>query len=127
MDVPNITRKIVTIQYLQYIKEFENVEFVDVYQMSYLTEVSRKYRKRSIRDGKPNNLQAGHAPNQSYPGDKEFRSENAVTVQFHHIQLDDPGVQYGMKDLFNLAFYYPASIGEDFIRLDKPIEDEDAE
>lgn len=127
LDVPNITRKIVTIQYLQYIKEFENVEFVDVYQMSYLTEVSRKYRKRSIRDGKPNNLQAGHAPNQSYPGDKEFRSENAVTVQFHHIQLDDPGVQYGMKDLFNLAFYYPASIGEDFIRLDKPIEDEDAE
>lgn len=127
LDVPNITRKIVTIQYLQYIKEFENVEFVDVYQMAYQTETSGIYRKRSIKDGKPNNLQAGRADNGSYPGDKSFCSDSCVSVQFHHIVLDDPGVKYGKKDLFNLAFYYPTSIGEGYIRLDKPVEDDDTE
>lgn len=127
LDVPNITRKIVTIQYLQYIKDFEGVEFVDVYQMAYQTETTNKLRKRSIKNEKPNNLQAGPAENGSYPGDKAFRSESFVSVQFHHITLDDPGVQYGRKDLFNLAFYYPPTLGEDFIRLDKPIEDEDDE
>lgn len=125
LDVPNITRKIVTIQYLQYIKEFENIQFVDVIQMAYQTESTRQFRKRKIVDGKPNNLQAGRADNGSYPGDKHFHSNTTVSVQFHHIVLDDPGVQYGRKDLFNLAFYYPTSIGEDFIRLDKPIDDDE--
>lgn len=127
MDVPNITRKIVTIQYLQYIKDFENIEFIDVYQMAYQTETSRKFRSRSIKNNKPNNLQAGRAANGSYPGDKDFCSNSVVSVQFHHIVLDDPGVQYGKKDLFNLAFFYPSTIGEDFIRLNKPIEDDDFE
>lgn len=127
LDVPNITRKIVTIQYLQYIKEFEGIEFVDVYQLAYQTETSRNYRKRSIKNGKPNNLQAGRAANASYPGDKTFCSESYVSVQFHHIVLDDPGVQYGNKDLFNLALYYPASLGEDYIRLDKQVEEDDTE
>lgn len=127
LDVPNITRKIVTIQYLQYIKEFEGIEFVDIYQIAYQTETSRNFRRRSIKNGKPNNLQAGRAANASYPGDKTFFSENYVSVQFHHIVLDDPGVQYGNKDLFNLAFYYPSSIGEGYIRLDKQEEDDDTE
>lgn len=95
--------------------------------MAYQTETSLNYRRRSIKNDKPNNLQAGRAANGSYPGDKHFHSESVVSVQLHHIVLDDPGVIYGKKDLFNLAFYYPASIGEDFIRLDKPIEDEDIE
>lgn len=125
LDVPNITRKIVTIQYLQYIKEFENIQFVDVIQMAYQTETTRQFRKRKIVNGKPNNLQAGRADNGSYPGDKYFHSNTVVSCQFHHIILDDPGVQYGRKDLFNLAFYYPPSIGEDFIRLDKPIDDDE--
>ena len=127
MDVPNITRKIVTIQYLQYIKDFENIGVIDVYQMAYQTETSRNLRSRKIKGNKPNNLQAGRADNGSYPGDKEFCSNSVVSVQFHHIILDDPGVQYGKKDLFNLAFYYPLAIGEDFIRLDKPVEDDDSE
>lgn len=127
MDVPNITRKIVTIQYLQYIKDFENIEFIDVYQMAYQTETSHKFRSRSIKNNKPNNLQAGRAANGSYPGDKDFCSNSVVSVQFHHIVLDDPGVQYGKKDLFNLAFFYPSTIGEDFIRLNKPVEDDDFE
>lgn len=56
-----------------------------------------------------------------------IRADAFFSVQFHHIILDDPGVQYGKKDLFNLAFYYPLAIGEDFIRLDKPVEDDDSE
>lgn len=127
LDVPNITRKVVTIQYLQYIKEFEGIEFVDVYQMAYQTENSGHFRKRCIKDGKPNNLQAGRAENGSYPGDKSFCSDAVISVQFHHIVLDDPGVQYGIKDLFNLAFFYPPTIGEYFIGLDKSYDDNDTE
>ena len=127
MDVPNITRKIVTIQYLQYIKENGGIEFVDVYQMAYQTESSLNYRKRKIVNNKPVNLQAGRAENGSYPGDKFFKSDSYVSVQFHHIRIDDPGVIYGNKDLYNLAFFYPQSIGENFIRLDKLIEDDELE
>ena len=127
LDVPNITRKIVTIQYLQYIQKFEFIEFVDVFHMAYQTEASKNFRKRSIKNNKPNNLQTGIAENGSYPGDKKFCSDSVVSVQFHHIVLDDPGIQYGKKDLFNLVFFYPSTIGEAFIKLDKPIEDEDAQ
>ena len=67
MDVPNITRKIVTIQYLQYMKDFENIGAIDVYQMAYQTETSRNFRSRKIKGNKPNNLQAGRADNGSYP------------------------------------------------------------
>ena len=74
-------------QYLQYIKEFEGIEFVDVYQMAYQTETSLNYRRRSIKNDKPNNLQAGRAANGSYPGDKHFHSESVVSVQLHHIVL----------------------------------------
>lgn len=125
LDVPNITRKIVTIQYLQYIRDFENIEFVDVYQMAYQTESSKNYRKRSVKNNKPNNLQAGIAANGSYPGDKSFHSESCISVQFHHFILDDPGVKYGKKDLFNLALYYPTSLGEYYIRLDNQNDDDD--
>ena len=53
--------------------------------MAYQTETSLNYRRRSIKNDKPNNLQAGRAANGSYPGDKHFHSESVVSVQLHHI------------------------------------------
>lgn len=102
-DVPNITRKIVTIQYLYYLKEIKNIEYVYVIEMGY----SAPPRKRKITEGKPEQLFMGYAKNQSYPGDKAIKFDDSICVQLHHLVADDVSVKFGNKDFYNLAIYYP--------------------
>jgi hypothetical protein len=110
-DVPNITRKVVTIQYLCYLKEVKGLNYVYVIEMSY----AAKPRKRKIKDGRPEELFMGYAHNGSYPGDKEIKFEDSLCVQIHHVIADDLSVKYGNKDFYNLAIYYPEN--EDYITL----------
>lgn len=111
-DVPNITRKIVTIQYLQYLKETNKLEYVYLFEMSYAAEP----RKRKIVDGKPQELFMGYARNGSYPGDKEIKFDDSLCVQVHHLISDDISVIYGNKDFYNFAIHYPEN--EEYITFE---------
>lgn len=124
LDVPNITRKIVTIQYLSYLKEKENLKFVYVFEMAY--GVDSLQERKLNPDGKPNNLQMGHAKNGSYPGDREIKFEDSICVQIYHIELKDSllRAEFHKKDLYNLAIYYPQSLGTSFVSTDTTDEDE---
>ncbi len=102
-DLPNITRKIVTIQYLCYLKEVKGIDYVYVVQMAFAAPP----RTRKIVNSKPAELFMGYARNGSYPGDKEFKFDDSITVQIHHIISDDISVVYGKKDFYNLAIHYP--------------------
>lgn len=120
LDVPNITRKIVTIQYLTSMAE-RGIDNVRVYEMSY----SGSARKRTIKNGKPEQLFVGHSPDMSYPGDKAFHSDNIVTIQIHHIKANDRGANINLhnKEFYNLAIFYPEI--EDYVSLEETDEDED--
>lgn len=111
-DVPNITRKIVTIQYLHYLKEIKNMQYVYLIEMGYAAPP----RKRKITDGKPEQLFMGYARNQSYPGDKAIKFDDSICVQLHHLIADDVSVKYGNKDFYNLAIYYPEN--EEYVTFD---------
>ena len=111
-DVPNITRKIVTIQYLQYLKEINVLEYVYLFEMSYAAEP----RKRKIVDGKPQELFMGYARNGSYPGDKEIKFDDSLCIQVHHLISDDISVIYGNKDFYNFAIHYPEN--EEYITFE---------
>ena len=124
-DAPNITRKIVTIQYLYYLRDSLNVDHIRLYEMAYKATVqSGDIRTRSIKDDKPNNLQAGRAANGSYPGDIKFCTDNEVCVQVHHIKIKQPLHRLNSKDLYNLCIYYPENLATSFVGLDSDDEDD---
>ena len=115
LDVPNITRKIVTIQYLLYLKEELKLSFIYLFEMAF--GVDSLPERKLNPDGKPNNLQMGRAANGSYPGDREIKFEDSMCVQVFHIKLKDEQLraEFHNKDLYNLAIYYPQSLSTSFI------------
>lgn len=117
-DAPNITRKIVTIQYLLYLKDKLKISHIRLYEMAYQAKTLTTLRTRGIKNNKPKNLQAGRAENGSYPGDTKFYSQNDVSVQIHHIRIDQPLHICNGKDLYNLCIYYPESFATSFIDID---------
>lgn len=126
-DVPNITRRNVTIQYLLYLRDCMSINFVEIYQMAYLSESTGDLRGRSLDGNKPKNLQAGRAANESYPGDREIKSEESVCFQLHHIKIVDSfGHPMNNKDLYNFCVYYPENIAATFVGT-ADIDDEDEE
>lgn len=125
LDVPNITRKIVTIQFLSYLKEKQSLEYIYVFEMAFAADELQERRLNS--DGKPNNLQMGRAANGSYPGDREIKFEDSVCVQIYHIKLNDPELraEFHNKDLYNLAIYYPNGLETSFVATESSEEDDE--
>lgn len=118
-DLPNITRKIATIQYLIHLKECECINSVKVYDIA-----CGEVRERKLSGNIPNNLQEGRAANDSYPGDKAVRCEDTICVQLHHILIkDSSSVVYGKKDLYNFAIYYPENLNKGYTFLDEDEEE----
>ncbi len=118
-DLPNITRKIASIQYLNYLKDNGKISYVKVYDIA-----CGNVRERKLSGGIPNNLQEGRAANGSYPGDKAIKVEGTICIQLHHIAIKDPtSVTIGNKDLYNIAVYYPEQLNEGYIFLDEEEDD----
>ena len=121
-DLPNIARKIATIQYLTYLKENGEIDNVVVYDMS-----CGVVRERSLSNGLPLNLQAGRSTNVgvAYPGDKAFKSEATITFQLHHIQIKEASsVKYRKSPFYNFAIYYPESLEQGYVATEGAEEDE---
>lgn len=122
-ELPNLTRKVVTLQYLSYLKKEKKCDFVYFFEMSYALE-KENWRERMFKDGKPVNLMMGHDPKNSLPADDTFKYEDAITFQLHHIRIKNEGWDKG-KDLYNFTVYYPASFEQGFVAIDQ--EDEEDE
>ena len=124
LDVPNITRKIVSIQYLRYLKDNGSINYVYIFEMAF--GVTTLQERRLTGSGKPSNLQMGRAANGSYPGDREIKFEDSLCVQVYHIKLKDSQLraEYNNKDLYNITLYYPQSLSTSFISTDTTDDDE---
>lgn len=101
--------------YLSYLQENNPDEHCTVFQMS-----PSENRTRSIdQNGKVKQLFQGKDPKGShiYPGDREIRSENTVSIQIHKLNLkrDDNDV---MKDVPVIAVWLPKS-SDSFIVQDQ--------
>ena len=109
MDILNITKKIVTIQYLYYLKDDKGINNVTIFEMAYGAKQVSDLRTRGMeKDGeKTINLQAGPADNGSYDGDTEIKFDNQICIQIHHIAIKAPLSVLNNQDLYNLAIFYP--------------------
>ncbi len=122
-DLPNIARKIATIQYLTYLKENGKIDNVIVYDMS-----CGITRERKLSNGLPLNLQAGRSIDGgiAYPGDKAFKSDTTITFQLHHIQIKEASsVKYHKSPFYNFAIYYPELLEQGYVSTEGAEDDED--
>lgn len=129
MDVQNITRKIVTLQYLNYLKDTKNIDYIYIFEMAYGASTISELRKRRLENdqAKPINLMAGRAENGTYDGDDKIFFDDSVCVQLHHIRIDQPLNKLNNKDLYNIVFYYPQSIANSFVGVEDSDDDDSDE
>lgn len=119
IDVPNITRKIVTIQYLTSLRETGH-SHIRIYEIAF----GAGARSRSLTNGKFAQLFQGNSPDWSYPGDRDFKSNDMLSVQIHHLKItNEVSIHLANKELYNLAIYYPEI--EDYVSLEEQDDDED--
>ena len=106
-DLELRNRRTATIQYLQYLQSQNTPYIVRFYQMAYQTVRKRKLEEigNSI---KPINLHMGHSHDGVYPGDAYFKTDNMITVQLHHLKIEDDQLRadYNNKETCNIAIYY---------------------
>lgn len=119
-DVPNITRRNVTIQYLLYLRDSHKITHVRFYEMAYLATSIEGLRSHKVD---ATNLLFGPASNDSYPGDRFFKVEETICFQLHHFRIEQPlDPLTGKKDVYNFCVYYPESLTASFVGVE---EDED--
>ena len=123
-DMPNLARKIATIQYLYYLHEEKELQFVYIIEMAYELK-GESLRKRSLKDGKPV-LMMGRTPDNSLPGDDVFKFDDSICFQIHHFTIKDAG--WGSnKDYYSFSVYYPEEFGNDYISVEQDNDDDDDE
>ena len=122
-DVPNITRRNVTIQYLMHLRDSMDIKHVRLYEIAYLAQSIDSLRSHKIKD--LTNIQAGYAKDGSYPGDKAFKEEDTVCFQLHHYRVNQPMHPLNNKDIYNFCVYYPEMLATSFVGIEE--DDEDSE
>ena len=119
-DMPNMARKIATIQYLQYLHEKVGLKYVYLIEMAF--ELERHHlRKRSLIGGKPV-LMMGRTPKDNLPGDDVFKHEDSICFQIHHYSLKE---EEWDKDYYSFAVYYPEQFSTSYVSVEQEIEDDD--
>ena len=121
-DMPNLARKIATIQYLHYLNEKANLQFVYLIEMAYELE-KNSLRKRSLTDGKPM-LMMGRTPKDNLPGDNAFKFEDSICFQVHHYTLINSEWD-SHKDFYSFAVYYPDQFSTSYVSVEQDIEEDD--
>lgn len=120
-DMPNLARKIATIQYLHYLHEKMNLKYVYLIEMAFELD-KHSLRERSLKkDGKPV-LQMGRTPKDDLPGDDVFKFEDSICFQVHHYTLKH---EEWDKDYYSFAVYYPDQFSSSYVAVEQDIEDED--
>ena len=119
--VPDIFRISSTIQYLEYIKNKNNIKYSYLYQMGY--EAKKGGRERSLNKKnlitKINNIFQGRSNDggKTYPGDRSIMKEDFFCIQIHKIKLTDTESRWSQKKLFTLGLYYPEKIAHDGVAV----------
>jgi len=121
-DMPNIARKIATIQFLNYLRDNQGLDYVYLIEMAFELK-GDNIRKRSLKGGKPV-LMMGRTPSNNLPGDDVFKYEDSLCFQIHHFSLKDSGWD-SKKDYYNFAIYYPEVFSNSYVAVEQNIDDDD--
>lgn len=120
-DMPNLARKIATIQFLHYLNENSGLNYIYLIEMAYALK-GDEIRKRSLKGDKPV-LMMGRNPSGSLPGDDTFKFEDSICFQLHHYAIIDSGWDSN-KDFYSFSVYYPNTFSNSYISVEQDIDDE---
>lgn len=116
-NMPDSARKQATLRYLKYYASHETSPITHAYivQMAYDGEPRlRQFNDKTLKIG---NLHTGRSikGKTTYPGDKEIKFDDSITIQIHHIKLKSTSNSWGGKELYTLAIYYPDEMAINFV------------
>lgn len=119
-NMPDALRKSSTIQYLRYLMDNGQVKFGYIFEMSYSVKAGRS--RKLINDKnklKINNLFSGRSTKGTmiYPGDREVKFDDGLTIQIHRIKLDYPSTEWANKLVYTLGIYYPEKYAHSFVGI----------
>ena len=123
-DLPCITRKVVTIQYLNYLKESADLQYAYLFEMAYDLP-KEEWRKYTFTDGKPQNIMPGYSPSKRLPAYGDFKFEDSICLQVHHLVIGDGAGWLNGKDLYNFTIYYPEALEMNYVAVEQDEEEED--
>ncbi|WP_018476994.1 Z1 domain-containing protein [Pontibacter roseus] len=120
-NVADILRKSATIQYLTYWLD-NGITQCSVVQMAYNNKTGRE---RKLLDNSGvlmiNNIWSGKDTRGSavYPGDKEIKAGDEITLQLHLVKLKHLGSNHHNKTIYTLGLFYPEHLALEFVGQDE--------
>lgn len=116
-NVPDSARKQATIRYLKYLssKQEDKLEHAYIVLMAY-TGIARK-RDFNPETQKLTELFSGRSTSGTsiYPGDREIKFEDSITIQIHKVQLKCDSTLWAGKEAYTLAIHYPEDFAVNYI------------
>lgn len=116
-NFPDSARKEATLRYMKYHASHPEkpVSYAYIIQMAYAGKP--RVRGFDAHDLRISNLHSGRswAGNAVYPGDKTIKFEDSICIQIHMVKLDCDSVQWGGKELYTLAIYYPDQLAINYV------------
>ena len=101
---------------MKYLAKEEFIDFVYIIQMAY--EGEPRKRAFDIETEKINTeLFSGRSPNGKdvYPGDKEIKFGDSISIQIHNIELDCDSRKWNAKTAYTMAIYYPNDFAINYV------------
>jgi hypothetical protein len=123
-NMPDALRKSSTIQYLRYLADKRGITHAYVFEMSFDVLQGRE-RELVGEQGKHkiNNIFSAYTKSKSgvmlYPGDREIKFEDSISIQIHKIKLKHNSIQWSNKVLYTLGIYYPPNFAHSFVGIGK--------
>ena len=116
-NFPDSARKEATLRYMKYHASHPEkpVSYAYIIQMAYAGK--SRVRGFDAHDLRISNLHSGRSGvgNDVYPGDKSIKFDDSICIQIHRIKLDCDSVQWGGKELYTLAIYYPDQLAINYV------------
>lgn len=120
-NLPDTRRKADTIRYIRFLSTEENnpLKFIYFIQMAYSAPI--RHRSYDASTGKLSSNTALFAGPSSvgdstnYPGDAKITGNDSITLQLHHIHLDNAPIDFGnAADAYTIAINYPSSLAANY-------------
>lgn len=116
-NVPDSARKQATLRYLKYLssKPDDKLEHAYIVMMAY-TGTSRE-RGFNPETQKLTELFSGRSTTgvSTYPGDRDIKFEDSVTIQIHKVKLKCNSTLWAGKEAYTLAIHYPEEFAVNYI------------
>lgn len=121
-NMPDALRKSSTIQYLRYLSDKKEINYIYIFEMAYSVDNGRE-RSLDTENGKLkiSNIFSGRSLSGSdtYPGDKGIRFEDSICIQIHKIRLKHASMQWANKLVYTFGIYYPEDFAHSFVGINK--------